>query len=70
MGGIEVSDDNYDYDLTIINGRLFLKNDGQDVIFEKSGNDIYHPTITHGSLSASKDGSLDEQYDTQVYSSN
>jgi hypothetical protein len=65
-GGIEASDENDVYDLTLMNGRLLLNNEGFYVVFEKSGKDIYHPTVSHGSLSGHDQGSLSEKPDSTL----
>lgn len=66
VGGIEATDDQDVYDLTLMNGRLILENDDMRVVFEKSGKDIFHPTVTHGSLSGQGDGSLSEKSGSPV----
>ncbi len=65
-GGIEATDENDIYDLTLMNGRLLLKNEGLYVVFEQSNKDIDHPTVPHGSLTGKEDGSLNEQHKSQI----
>jgi len=62
-GGIEVTDGNEIYELTLMNGKLLLNNEGQYIVFEMSDKDINHPSVSHGSLSGSKDTGLSRQPD-------
>ena len=65
-GGIEATAGKDTYDLTIMNGKLFLRNEDRYIVFDKSDKDIDNPSVTHGSISGSGDTYLSPQPDSQT----